>query len=139
MVTADIYMELLTAWHYAMEEKFQHNYKNNIRFCFNQLYRLIVDTLMGRDISSIHTVSSPEIPRESSLYHNHNALNGHPRLNVSINHKEDINQIYTFLGSLEECLCDETGKICFKKFLEEQFCVVKHSINHFGQNLNTFA
>eukprot|EP01084_Bolivina_argentea_P048454 89282_1 len=51
----ETYELFLDAFNFAMEEKFKKDYKIRTRFCFGQLYRVIVDIMTGDDFYSVTT------------------------------------------------------------------------------------
>merc|ERR1712228_1130201 len=100
---SDIFELTLNSFNYCMEQHFDTKYTVRVRFCFNQLYRLIVDIMNDNDLKSLLDTNSNslDISQQTALF----------------------KQVDGFLSSLADCLSDEYGSLYFKKYLEEHFCV----------------
>eukprot|EP01084_Bolivina_argentea_P099633 179082_1 len=51
-LSSELYDAMLDSFNFAMEEKFSYEYRVRTRFCFSQLYQVIVDIMIGEDFYS---------------------------------------------------------------------------------------
>ena len=112
-VDPEIYEVMLCSLNHTMEEKFDVDYDLRARCCLSHLHRVIVDTMTRQDLLStaqraLETDQQPPSPLNESCSRRYSFLQ----------------QFDGILGSMEECLSHKIGAQYFKKFLQEQFCVV---------------
>merc|ERR1712228_286084 len=86
---SDIFELTLNSFNYCMEQQFDTIYTVRIRFCFNQLYRLIVDIMNDNDLISLLDTSASDVSQQTALF----------------------KQVDGFLTSLVDCLSDEYGAL----------------------------